>query len=194
MARLKVSPGTWFSELLRSLGVVYKPGFELELGDVVVPVYSVNPGDVALSVAPFADEWTETGKAHFARGSAGPVVGQMAYVQLFNPSASGVRLYVDGGYNALSGSHANIALHNVDNGGAAGSLGSKYAGGTASVATVKTGTAAAVAGTVVGDIAINERAPFAAPFILNPGFGLTLWCPATNVQIVAGFEFRELAI
>lgn len=133
--------------------------------------------------------------------SCGPVTGQQARCQLWNPAGSGKRLVISQIFvgssfqNTLYLLGSNVALTALT-----GTLAvSKLIGGASGVAELRRDNTIntpvgnysgvlAVAGTSVSGYKLTE------PLVLNPGFGLMLWTTVVASDIYGTFEYIEESI
>lgn len=200
--RLKVPPSGWLSQLLAAFGIVYQQGYEPALGEVVTPVYVVNPTNVVNNVSQFGDTWTDNSRAFIGSEVQVLSAGNKSSVQLFNPVASGVNVYIDR-ITAQVTTASIIELHRYDTALATLSAQflNKQAGAGAGGGVIrKTNVGAVSLGTIVGqwDVAgvtnvelLNARA---APVKLVPGSGIHVSHQGTGNDVIATFEWRESPI
>lgn len=175
-------------------------------GAVVVGKVLVGDGDFADNRVSGSVEVIDGGKSRTLSGrsfamsdQAGPVVGQISAIQLWNPAAG--KIAVVRSFNAVISvaggiliqpnyAPITISLAQPNN---------KRANGAASVMQARAQSAVAAPGSRIGSpmfypiMAPNVPVYFALadPIILEPGYGLLMYSAATNVQIWGGFEFHE---
>lgn len=164
------------------------------ISSIVNPV-NLDPEDARYFL--FGDDETADGEAFHANSSAGAVAAQVAFVQLFNPAASGKILYIDA-FDVGDGTAADrieMRQHNAAIGALINTGVNKNDGGAAGVAQFRAGASAAPGGTVIRNfiVAVNTelRVSLKAPIRLTEGRGISLISFTVNHAIIGGFEWRE---
>lgn len=148
------------------------------------------------------DQESSANKAYIGAGAAGPTAAQLAFVGVFNPLASGVRLYIDR-IRARSSAADNLSVYQTQTqvGGAGVTLRPKLGqGGAASALTMFTGTQVAAIGNSVTLDVVDAPAASAfrevqyrqfGPWICDPGNGLYLQSNTVNLSIYVILEARQ---
>ncbi|MGC1173121.1 hypothetical protein [Polaromonas sp.] len=151
-------------------------------------------GDV--SVIDGGKNRTVAGGSYMGGGFSTAGVGVYAQLQLWNPAGTGKRLVVNQvQWGATSATAIFMKEASASIGGALLVIANKMTGGAAGVAQVRAATAgAAMAGYF--DCAYVQASSqnvleFSDPYVIAPGYGLTLQCSESNKEIGGVFEFFE---
>lgn len=146
---------------------------------------------------------TLAGGAFVANGGANAVAAQYSCTQLWNPAGSGKRLIVESLQVVAVAAPVTAQLlfmNTLLGGSTINQYGqSKLAGGAASAAAAYgVSTASSASSTPFMTLsAATYSSPvvkLAEPFILQPGWGLTLWGASVNTTMGANFEWYEESI
>lgn len=195
--RLKVAPGAWLSDLLRSFGIVYSREYAPELAETVQPVYQINPGDTINNVSAYSDSWSDGDHAFIGRSTTAAVAGQYGQHLLLNPAASGVLLYVDRITFAV-GSSDNVALmaHAAALASPGTFLNKRVNGPVGGGRTSYTTAAGAIAGATLALWDSLTRTSlshhFDPPLKLEQGQGIALQPASVNNAFTSTWEWREV--
>lgn len=132
-----------------------------------------------------------------SKGAAG--AGQYSHIQLLNPLGSSKRIILTAWLaNVLSASNGSmyLTLYNTALGTLVGNGSSKYSGGSASVAEIRTGSDVGGLGTQIFSkagqgICAIDMSQWKQPIVLPPGKGVCAFWDVANIGISSSPEWKE---
>jgi hypothetical protein len=131
--------------------------------------------------------------------TAGPTVGQRAFVGCVNPTGTGKRVYVDAiSENSSAADKSSIYDGNATEGADGGTSFSKQAATVAGVAHARVGTSVGILASSLAQHAgvycqanVENRRVFTRSYVLDPGRGIYVLQVNPNLTLDVTFEIRE---
>ena len=192
------------SRLFTVLGVANRgQGYHPTLSDRIVPVVVLPLESAEADVGGdelFADDVVDAGYAFLGPNDAGAVAGQSAMLQIFNPSASAKRTYLDAiEFDQVAGSDT-IYVQRYDTALAVlkANPTNRLLGGAASTSQLRAGNNAGLLGTTIRRYQVHATANgndnvlrFHPPLVLTEGKGVHVHFSTVNTVGSASFHLRE---
>lgn len=165
--------------------------------ETVQLAYLLNPANVTNNVTQYGDAWTTGGQSFIGSALATAVAAQVGIVQLVNPAASGVDVFLDSIWVGAAGQYSvRFGMAATGNAAAGVSSSKDFQGAPGSgKAVLNTGNSAAPAGTQAfsspGNTTAQNRVLLANPIRIPPGATLSIVDATANSNTFAQFEWRE---
>jgi len=179
------------AQLNKSVRVIVGNGARIKGGA------NVNASSMSVSVVDGGKARTDAGKAFMAYGYQAPVAAQYSHVQLWNPAASGVNVYVEKSLISLGVTGGVfIARYNTALTTLSGSLVAKKSSASASASQIRNeANAGALYSGILAALTIPAGTPFmlefTEPVLLPPGYGLIFLNQTANRDLAVCPEIFE---
>jgi len=185
-----------------ALGITARSRYYPQLLPWVMPTVQIPLAGTSAVEGTFNDAITDALEAFLGVSNEAALLGNFSMVQLKNPLASGRVVYVDAVIVTCSSGPAYTAIHrsDADLAGDDGAWLNKHLGQAAGVAHLRSGTAAALAGTELVRFSnglasgSSYRFAFNPPMKLDQGVGILGVAAVQNAIVAAAFEGREVQV